>query len=43
MLHFAGENAEIMKQYAHSIAQTMQDRILQVELPMAFRDAPQNS
>lgn len=39
---FVGENAEIMKRYAHSIAQTMQERILQVELPMAFRDAPKD-
>ncbi len=39
---YAGENAEIMKQYAHSIAQTMQERILQVEIPMAFRDAPKD-
>lgn len=36
---FAGEHADMMKQYAHSIAQTMQERILQPELPMAFRDA----
>ena len=26
--HFSGPNAELMKQYAHSIAQTMQERIL---------------
>jgi hemoglobin len=38
--YFAGENAEVMKQYARSIAQTMQEHILQVELPMAIRDAP---
>jgi hemoglobin len=40
---FTGENAEVMKQYASSIAQTMQERILQVELPMAFRDAPRGN
>ncbi|WP_119275794.1 group III truncated hemoglobin [Calidithermus roseus] len=38
--HFAGENAEIAKQYARSIAQTMLSRIVEpTGLPMAFLDA----
>jgi hypothetical protein len=37
-----GETADIKKQYANSIAQSMQERILQVEIPMAFRDASSN-
>jgi hemoglobin len=37
--HFAGRNAELMKQFAYSIANTIQERILQVpEVPIAFRD-----
>jgi hemoglobin len=41
--NFSGEHVEVMKQYARTIAQTMQERILQVELPMAFRDAPKDA
>lgn len=38
--HFAGENAEIAKQYARSIAQTMLWRIVEpTGLPIAFQDA----
>ena len=37
--HFAGENAEIAKQHARSIAQTMLSRIVEpTGLPMAFLD-----
>lgn len=38
--HFAGENAELAKQYARSIAQTMLSRIVEPSgVPMAFLDA----
>lgn len=40
--HFAGENAASMKQFAHSVARTMMDRILQQNaFPIGVQDAPQ--
>ncbi|MGL4609881.1 MAG: group III truncated hemoglobin [Trueperaceae bacterium] len=38
--HFSGDNANRMKQFANSIASTMQERILQVpEVPITFRSS----
>lgn len=38
--HFSGHNATLAKQFAHSVAHTMQHKVLGTVFPLAAKDSP---